>query len=643
MSKINVLDKSIYNLISAGEVVEKPASALKELVENSIDAGATNISIEIENGGISKIKITDNGSGIEKDDLVKAFMPHATSKVATAEDLNSIGTLGFRGEALSSIAAVSCVTMISKTIDDTTGNKIIIAGGEVEAIEPSPAVDGTTIIVENLFYNVPARAKFLKKPKKEESEITNYISRLILANPNIAFKYTADGKLIYQSFGNGLFDAIYNIYGKSVVDNLLEVKAENDEIKLFGYIGKPSFSKPNRTYQTLVINNRYVINQQISIAVFRAFENYLMKNQFPFFVLHLEVALDKVDVNVHPNKLEVKFENSSRIFSFVLNAVAEILYNTNFVKNINEFASVDENVDNIGLNNDNNKQVFDTNNADSGKIDLFNTTQITNDLGNDNKTQTSSDDNNADDYKEKFNNNLQSLSYFLSDNDSNELRQDDGFAYNLTKLATTSQYSDEVQEKIIEVDNNISTYVGKVFGTYLIVQKGESVFLIDQHAAHERILYDKFVSELENNSVLSQALIIPHMLELNAIEKGFIEDNLEILENFGFEIEEFGVNSYKITSVPLVLSEINLKTFFDSFLKEISVNSTLKKVDILKGYLAKTACKSAVKANDRLSENEIDKLLNDLTITQTLLCPHGRPIIVEITKTEIEKWFKRII
>lgn len=636
MSKINVLDKSIYNLISAGEVVENPASALKELVENSIDAGATNITIEIESGGITKIKITDNGHGINKQDLTKAFMPHATSKITTADDLNSIGTLGFRGEALSSIAAVSRVTMISKTKDSDTGQKIIIEGGEIQGIEPSPAVNGTTMLIENLFYNVPARAKFLKKPKQEESQITNYISRLILSNPNISFKYVADEKTVFQSFGNGLYEAIYNVYGKSIVDNLIDINVQSDEFKLSGYVGKPTFSKPNRTYQTLVINNRYVINHQISAAVFRAFENFLMRNQFPFFVLHLEVALDKVDVNVHPNKLEVKFEKPSTIFGFVLNAISDSLYQTNFVKNINEFKSVSD----INKSEQNNNLVINNNNTESSN------TNITPDNEADKSYNEDTKHGKEESYKEKLNDNLQSLTYFLS-NDKNdyknsELRQDAGFAYSLAEFATTNK-EETVQEKIIEIDNMNIVYIGKVFGTYLLVQKNQSMFLIDQHAAHERIIYDQFVEAITNNSVHSQALIIPHILELNAIEKDFFENNLYVLENFGFEIEEFGMNSYKITSVPLLLAEINLKTFFDNFLTELSVNSTLKKEDVLKDYLAKSACKNAVKANDELSKSEIEKLLNDLETTKTLLCPHGRPIIVEVTKKEIEKWFKRIV
>jgi len=288
MPKINILEKEIYNLISAGEVVERPASVVKELIENSLDAGANKISIEIIEGGIKKIRITDNGCGIERDDLKRAFMPHSTSKVKYAEDLDSIATFGFRGEALCSIATVSKASLTSK-VKEQDGNRIVIHGGEIISEEPAGCIDGTTIQIEDLFYNVPARAKFLKKPKQEESEITNYIARLIMANPKISIKYIADGKLIYQSPGTDLYEAIYSVYGKSIVDNLIEIRAEADDIVVEGYIGRPTYSKPNRTYQTLTVNNRYVLNHQVSAAVSKAYENFLMKGQFPFYVLNINI------------------------------------------------------------------------------------------------------------------------------------------------------------------------------------------------------------------------------------------------------------------------------------------------------------------------------------------------------------------
>ena len=328
MPNINILDKTIFNRIAAGEVVEKPASVVKELVENSIDAKSTNITIEVEGGGIKKIRVTDNGCGMDIDNLPKAFLPHATSKISCLDDLDKIGTLGFRGEALSSIASVANITAVSKVKEKDSGAKIIINGGEVESIAETGCVDGTSITIENLFYNVPARAKFLRKPKTEENEITNLVSRLILANPNISIKYVADGKTIYHSTATGLKDAIYTVYGASVVENLVPIDyTYQNIIKVDGYIGIPSFTKPNRTYQTIIINGRYVNNKTISTAIFNAYEPYIMKSCFPFFVVSMNIPLDKVDVNVHPNKLDVKFENNNLIFGAFYTPINEVLLN----------------------------------------------------------------------------------------------------------------------------------------------------------------------------------------------------------------------------------------------------------------------------------------------------------------------------
>ena len=338
MSKINILDKEVYNKIAAGEVVEKPASVVKELIENSIDAGATNITIEIIDGGITKIKVIDNGCGIEKDDFDKVFLAHATSKVKTIDDLSNIGTLGFRGEALSSIASVSKVSMISKTENDI-GYTVKVIGGEMGEIQPAGATSGTCMTIEDLFFNIPARKKFLRKPKMEENEITNLVSRLIMANPNISIKYIADNKLVYQSYGTGLYDAIYSVYGKTIVDNIFDFSFERGDFKFSGYLCKPTFSKSNRTYQTLIINGRYVINQTISTAIYKAYENFIMKGTFPFFVINLSIPLDKIDVNVHPNKLDVKFENNNELFGLVYTQVSDILFNINNTKSI----TLDEN------------------------------------------------------------------------------------------------------------------------------------------------------------------------------------------------------------------------------------------------------------------------------------------------------------
>ena len=317
MAKINVLDSSIYNRIAAGEVVERPASVVKELVENSIDAGATSIIVEIEYGGIRKIKIVDNGCGVEKEYMREAFMPHATSKISSADDLDSIMTLGFRGEALASIASVCHVTMTSKTRDAELGSFIEIEAGKILKMSETGARDGTTMVVSDLFFNVPARAKFLKKPKSEEQEVTNLVSRLMLANPQISFRYIVDGKTIFVTSGKTLKEAMFGVYGKEVLTETLEVKLARDGVKLWGFVGRPSFSKPNRTYQTLMVNGRYVTDQMVSLAVMNAYGDMLMKRKYPFFVLNLELPFTDVDANVHPNKREVRFAYGQKIYSLV--------------------------------------------------------------------------------------------------------------------------------------------------------------------------------------------------------------------------------------------------------------------------------------------------------------------------------------
>ncbi|MEG1500238.1 MAG: DNA mismatch repair endonuclease MutL, partial [Clostridia bacterium] len=341
MNKINILSSEIFNRIAAGEVVERPASIVKELVENSIDAGANVISIEIAQGGIKKIKVSDNGCGIYSDDIKSAFLPHATSKIENLCDLESIKTLGFRGEALSSIASIAQVEMISKTKDSCVGTKIEVSGGEISDLTEVAMTYGTTITVNNIFFNVPARAKFIKKPKSEESEITNYVTRLILANPEIQFKYIVDNetKIDYQS-GSGLVHAIEILYGREIAKNLIPVQFENnDGIKLFGYVGRPEIAKSNRTYQTLIINGRYIINYMISAAIANAFSDYLMKGKFPFYVLNLEIPFEQVDINVHPSKLEAKFENSNAIFNLFSSVIFKALEKINYTKEIENFVN----------------------------------------------------------------------------------------------------------------------------------------------------------------------------------------------------------------------------------------------------------------------------------------------------------------
>ncbi len=656
MPKINILDKSVYSLIAAGEVIDKPASVVKEMLENSIDAGASSVVIEIKGGGIDYIRVTDDGCGISANDMPIAFMPHTTSKILNAEDLYNISTLGFRGEALSTITAVSKVTMISKTKDSDSGNVMKIAAGEISQQEPIGSADGTTIISEDLFYNIPARKKFLRKPKLEEGEITNIVARIILSHPDIAIKYIADDKVIYNSSGTGLFDAIYSIYGKSVVGNLVPIDFATDTFKVKGYIGKVSFAKPNRTYQTLIVNGRYVINQAISTAIYKAYENYIMKSTFPFFVLNMEINNNLVDVNVHPNKLDIKFSNSSEIFeTFVVEVSKTILDSIN--------------IENVTLTNHEDDEV-------RPEIDLSNLTKVSQDIGysytpaqtsvaSNNNTQiakpievtVSADDKNDDIGDEVL------MSYDHLAGGISRPRYRDSGSMKLSSSGTLDIAKHELQQQRMfnsekTGNNNIAQtnvintqdidkkykIIGTLFDTFIVVQYSDYIYLIDQHAGHERVLFDKYSKEFENSSVCTQPMLMPFILLVNNIESNYIEDNIEVFHRLGFDIALFGDNRYRVSEIPLLLNNISLQSFFDEILAGAGTSKlALSSKDIIRDYLAKSACKHAIKANDKLDSSQIEYLLNLLEGTPVLLCPHGRPIVLKITEKEIEKWFKRIV
>ncbi len=652
MSVINILDKSVYNKIAAGEVVEKPASVVKELVENSIDAGATSISIEILDGGITYIKVSDNGKGIAYDDFDRVFLPHATSKVKTVDDLSKIGTLGFRGEALSSISSVSKVTMASKTAEDESGYQIKVTGGDLSEIVPIGATQGTYMMIEDLFYNIPARKKFLRKPKLEENDITNYISRLIMANPNISIKYSADNKVIYQSFGTGVFDAIYAVYGKNIVDNIAEFSFTKGDFEFSGYLGKPTFSKPNRTYQTLIVNGRYVINQTISTAVYKAYENFLMKGNFPFYVIYLNIPLDKIDVNVHPNKLDVKFEDSNQLFGIVYNGIIDFLYNLNNTKNISLYDEEEIEVDKSKLqvlqelkkqlNNENitTDEEPKNNNAIVEEVELSKSVEY--------------EINKEDRERNEFIKNVEKSSakvetvekiipFFTEKTLDFKIQSNSHNIIEERELPET--YVKEEIEKISLIDNSANIkIVGTIFDTYILIEKEGKLIVIDQHAGHERLLFDKFTNELNNKEVAIQPLLVPYILETNYQENLFIKDNLDNIKDLGFEIEDFGDNSYKINTVPMLFKDVNVNEFFDNILSDLDNKIIVSKDQTIREYLAKSACKAAVKGNDVLTENEIKTLVIELhKPNQVLLCPHGRPIFIEFTQKEIEKWFKRIV
>ena len=613
MAKINLLDKTIYNRIAAGEVVERPSSIVKECVENSLDANATSICVEIKNGGIKQIIISDNGDGIEYSELKKVFMPHATSKISSVEDLDKICTLGFRGEALASIGSVSMVNVKSKYKESEMGGQINMNGGEISNPEPFGCPTGTTITVKNLFYNVPARAKFLRSEKTEEAQITNLMSRFILANPSVNFKYIVNDKIIYQTIGKTLLDAIYVIYGKEIANNLLPINIKNNDISLNGYVCKPVYAKPNKTYQTLVINGRYVNNNIISTAVYSAFENYLLKNKYPLFILHLQIPFDQIDVNVHPNKMDVKFENSNKVFGIVLNAVSQALLNANNIVDI----------------------------VEEDKVDNINQSTKLNEVANGISFNTKSF-NKITDPSEIFNA-IKPVIISKEPTQNITLKQEDSI---FTKLDKQDYIKNEFNNQSSIFDNLKSDksykYVGTLFNTYNIIEFENNAYIIDQHAAHERLLYQSYTENYNTGMPVIQDLLVPYIFKVNYNEKQFINDNISEFKKLGFDIEEFGMQDYKLNSVPLILQDINVKTFIDDVLNNLDFVS--KDALQIKNFLATKACKAAVKGGQKLTDNEINKLMDEIISTKTpLLCPHGRPIVIKITIQELEKWFKRIV
>ena len=617
MSKINLLSSKIYNRIAAGEVVERPFSVVKELVENSLDAGADIISIEIEGGGVASITITDNGSGIEKSELKKALLPHATSKISSLKDLDNIGSLGFRGEALASIASVSKILITSKPKDQEFGASIFASGGDIEEVNDCGAVDGTVIKVENLFFNTPVREKFLRSTRSEENEISATVARFILGNPNISFKYIADGKMIYQSFGDGIESAMACVYGVDVLKECFCVNVEKNGITINGYIGKHSFTKGNRSFQTAFINGRFVQNQTVSSAIMNAYSSYIMKRQYPFYVLSINLPTEIVDVNVHPNKLDVRFSNNQIIYGTLYSVVSKVLDGSSEVLNIvtesqkQQVITSDKCDDYVTHNPEVYQKI--TKNAYNDKV-------LLKDAGAKSEIKQEST-------KEKDT----VVDIFLENK-----------AFLESLEAKKQSLANNVEQNQIKIDRELKL-VGQALNTFLILEDDIDLYLIDQHAAHERLLFDKFNNSISSGDIVTQPLLIPFVLNVSNDEFEFVLQNSIMLNNMGIEIEEFGRNSFKISSVPAFFADMNLQKFFDDILSDIDSLKDLSINDLLKEKIAQKACKAAIKSGDKLSDFELETLFGLLKDNLGLKCPHGRPIAVKITRMEIDKWFKRIV
>ena len=635
---INILSKEIYNKIAAGEVVDRPYSVVKELVENAIDAGASEITVEIEGGGKRRVRVTDNGGGISKEDLPKAYLPHATSKLKTAEDLFAVKTLGFRGEALASIAAVSKMKIVSKQ-KGSSCYSLASEGGALGQVVEAAGADGTEVTVDELFFNTPARLKFLKSDSQEEGDVSNMMARFVLSRPSIAFTYSVNGKIKYRSFGDGLQAALAAVYGADTAEKCYEISANKHGIRIWGYLGNQNFSKPNRSYQSLFINGRYVVNQLVGSAITNAYSAYLMKRQFPFYVLFLDVSPEIVDVNVHPNKADVRFADNQIIYGCVYSVVSAVLDGNSKAleylapSGIPESAPISvpqkapeekakpqvllprEVLENTPFSE--RKPVATMSYAAAKKELAFDVSPVGGRSPAPRMTR-----------EEKPTMKVASPA---------PKETKDAFEENRTLLR---QQEKKQQEKI---DPKALTYKGELFHTYLIYEIGDDAYFIDQHAAHERLIYNKLCARMESREVISQPMLLPFVLNVNPEEYAFLLRQLPLLNELGFEAEEFGGTSIKVSAVPVDLQGIDLDAFFGEVLGAMESLAGIKLSSLLKDKLASAACKAAVKGGEFLTEQEARSLLKEMDGDMGLRCPHGRPVAVKMKKSEIEKLFKRIV
>ena len=641
MKKINVLSQNIYNRIAAGEVVDRPYSAVKELIENSIDAGATEIEIYIEDVGKQLIKVVDNGSGIEKDDLYDAFMPHATSKISSADDLDYIKTLGFRGEALASISVISRVEIISVTAGNQAW-KITCDGGKIGDIVPAALEKGTVITVHNLFYNTPVRAKFLKPDNKEEADITNFVTRYILGNPYVSIKYYVDGKLTLQSYGGGLEEAVAQVYGAKVLSECFKINAEKDGFLLSGFIGNQNFFKPNKTYQSIFLNGRYIVNNTVATAVNNAYASYMMKRQFPFYVLNLDVPYDFVDVNVHPNKADVRFLDNRRVFGMVYSVISPILDGTTKAA---EFVINEKRIPEIKSTSDNNQNKMYTEqirenigvilrNSSTKNVPTTAEKQVNTDNLRIDRQENSNKSAEFDPYRDL------SMREYMPKQEITSMKVTDDTAIPAIEDLKLYEKKKTEQQKV-EVKS--CKYKGDLFNTYLIFELGDTVFFIDQHAAHERLIFEELNKKLKDRAIIKQPMLVPFIFNTNAVETRFMEKNIKLLRSMGFGISPFGMGSFRVDEVPVDLQEIDIKGFIDEILSQVDSLKNINLEDILKEKLAMAACKHAIKGGMKLTSQEIDALFGMLEGNMGLKCPHGRPVCVALTKRDVEKMFKRIV
>lgn len=616
MANIRVLPQVVADKIAAGEVCERPASVCKELVENSIDAGADKITVEIKNGGIKYIRVTDNGCGISAEDVEVAFLRHATSKIKDIKDLESIRTMGFRGEALSSICAVSKVEVITKTKDSAEGVYALFEGAKLKEKSEIACNDGTTMIVEDLFLNIPARMKFLKKDSTEGGYVADCLSRIALSRPDISISLISDDKEIFKTSGDGnLKNTILKIYGIECAKALIDVECERGGIKVKGVVGKPEIARGNRTRQTIFVNDRYIKNHVISKVVEDAYKNSLMVGKFPFFVLGIEISPELVDVNVHPAKTEIKFAFEKEVYDIVHYAVKNAIYAENEEVKVKEHTEKEE-----------------KRQAEFKATEKPSFSQLS----------MSFPQRRAFSFEESRKPSSVQLGKPINQNI--EKITEKYLEYTVPPTEFKAKEPEKIE--ITEEKNEKFKIIGQFFETYIAYEKKESIFLIDQHAAHERLRFEELLKQKRENNSFSQVLLDPVILDLDVQEKLLLNENLDFFAEYGFEIGEFGGDSFIVQKTPVIASDKEIENLV---LEILDILKRGKKTDILsveERTLDTIACKYAIKANKHLSEREMEDLIlrtDNLFEKGISTCPHGRPIRIELSKQEIEKMFKRIV
>ena len=693
MRKIAVLDQNTIDKIAAGEVVERPSSVVKELVENAIDAGATAVTVEIADGGKKLIRITDNGSGMEEDQIPLAFLRHATSKIEKVEDLEHIASLGFRGEALSSIAAVSQVELITKTPSAISGNRYVIEGGVEHSLEELGAPEGTTFLVRNLFYNTPARSKFLKSDTTEANYIHTLMEQLALSHPEISFKYIQNKQVKLHTSGNySVQDVIYSVYGRDIARALLEVEQENSFMKITGFVGKPEIARGNRSFENYYINGRYVKNNIITKAIENAYKGFLMQHKFPFVSLRMEMEGNDLDVNVHPAKREVRFAREQEVYDAIYDTVRNALMRREMIPKVTlgpEESSRKENVVKSSavpepFEQKRREQIYGTqvsrpqpvreNQAAYSTMHPAKTDGILSEK-NPSPALTPSEENlfigtlrknqELDEAKKKVELEQQAK---MAEAPSAKSIPVTTIPQETSATAKPEQTSTETppapaeispalqkepaprqlelfEEKLLAPESrNRIRMIGQVFDTYWLAEFDDNFYIIDQHAAHEKVYYERLVKKFREHSIDSQYLTPPLIVSLNMQEEEVLNANKDYFEQFGFEIEHFGGREYCISAVPSNLYGLTEEELFLEMLDHLESDSSKDALDIFASRLATMACKAAVKGNNRLSMEEAEKLLDELmTLENPYHCPHGRPTIISMTKTEMEKKFKRIV